>query len=131
MPFAKHLYRLPLAILLLGLFVFANQRGTALPQGVAFSASVQERHLGAGDSVSESQYPLSLFASIERPAAPIIGGGHGGGIGTAAPGAGTLPHNGFRIASCSQLDVRKRLTALQEHYTFQQRLSLYPKHWFW
>ena len=131
MQFAKHIYRLPLALLLLGLFVFANQRGAALPHAPAFKLSVQERYSSPGDSVDGSQYPISLFANIERPAAPIIDGSHGGSIGSAAHGAGILPHSGFRIVSCSQSDIRKRLAALQEHYTFQQRLSLYPKHWFW
>lgn len=129
MPFTRSIYRLSLALLLLaGLLCHGGLATPAQSAGyVAGSVLLNDSEKdGPATGVEDAQELYihkgrqSSPASADKEAKPPV-----------SRPFFDVPFTDQGFACCSKSALTRHLRAVQEHFTCPQRLSLYPKHWFW
>ena len=129
MSFTRSIYRLSLALLLLG--------GLLCPGGLAtpaLSAGYVAGSVLRGDSEKDgpatgAQDAQDFYLHTGRQSAPVCSDKEGKPLGNKPCFDAPYMDPGF--AAWSKSALNRYLLAVQEHFTCPQRLALYPKHWFW
>ena len=129
MPFLRTIYRLSLAVLLLGSLAASGNRAASMLHARQAQGTVQRADPDNGSSLKDGVDMQDCFLHVLR---------------SLSPGHSDHDHRDFtdrhfylfagideEMSGCSKSELRKRLSALLDHFTYPQRLSLYPKHGFW
>ena len=129
MPFTRSIYRLSLALLLLaGLLCPGGLATTARSAGYVAGSVLRSdsEKDGPATGVEDAQ---DLYIHKGRQSSPACAEKESKPPGNKPSFDVPCMDPGFAL--CSKSALTRHLRALQEHFTCPQRLSLYPKHWFW
>ena len=132
---AKNMRRLLLALLLPVLGVLAHGRAVALPEaaGIVVVESFQA-HRGSAEIDGNRYYSNFHFRTPRLSSSSgirLTGSSGGENHSWGGPFHDALPASFALLPNCSKAFLKEHLRALLGHFTYQQRLALYPKHWFW